>query len=39
MIYICRSNRVTTVWMAVTENFGGWGISSVENTDGIKVRE
>jgi hypothetical protein len=28
------------LWLAVTENFGGWGIRArLENTEGIKFRE
>lgn len=39
-LYLPLGRGENELWLAVTENFGGWGVTAqVENFDGIKLRE
>jgi hypothetical protein len=39
-LYLPLTKGDNELWMAVTENFGGWGIKAeFENMDAIRIKE
>lgn len=39
-LYLPLKKGDNELWLAVTENFGGWGVrAQIENMDGIKIKE
>lgn len=39
-LYLPLKKGENELWLAITENFGGWGVrAQIENMDGIKIKE